>query len=76
MGVPPMWHVTKGHVAEERGGLSQPEVYSFSGGYLMRSRRSFLVTFTSTLFFLSLPAAPASRHLRFTGIYSSRDRLV
>ena len=55
MGVPPMGHVTKGHVAEERGGLSQPEVYSFSGGYLMRSRQSFLVTSQSTLFLLEPP---------------------
>ena len=54
MGVSPIWHVTKGHVAEERGGLSQPEVFLF-GGYLMVSRQFFLFTSQSTLFFLEPP---------------------
>ena len=77
MSASPVWHVTKGHVAEEREGLSQPRViFLFGGGYLMASSvRHLFFTFYSTLF-LSPSAAPASRHLRFPGIYSPRDRLV
>ena len=42
----------------------------------MVSRQFFFFTSESTYVPLEPPAAPASRHLRFTGIYSPRDRLA